>query len=137
MSSRSEKVRTLRKVRIENFYTAAKMVPRYILGPPCFGEVPEISGNFNFCQFFVLIWCFTYDCSQNYFNRFDFATVECFKEKSFCKAVTCSLFLVEKGVQREYLSYKQVADGKYVFETPGCCADERYVVQKRPTACSC
>ena len=45
MSSRSERVRTLRKVRIENFYTVAKMVPRYILGPPCFGEVPEICGN--------------------------------------------------------------------------------------------
>jgi hypothetical protein len=45
MSSRSNGSKFFEKVRVGCFHTAARMVPRYILGPPCFGEVPEICGN--------------------------------------------------------------------------------------------
>ena len=40
-------------------------------------------------------------------------------------------------MQTAYVSYKQVANDEYVHETLGCCASERYVVQKRPAVCSC
>ena len=144
MSSRSNGSKFFEKVRVGCFHTAARMVPRYILGPPCFGEVPEICGNltssnslFRFGSLRTVAKPVTISNGvMLQLKRCDFAALDCPK-KTFVQSRFLVAFLCWKGMQTAYVSYKQVANDEYVHETLGCCASERYVVQKRPAACSC